>query len=62
MYPETKGRTLEEVEEIFNSGHEFSAWKLKADLGKKTLQELERGNGPVSGTDSLSARARQSPL
>jgi sugar porter (SP) family MFS transporter len=29
MFPETKGRTLEEVEEIFAQGHVFSAWKVR---------------------------------
>jgi len=40
MYPETVGRSLEEVEEIFNQGHTFSAWKIGKDVGKKTLEEV----------------------
>jgi hypothetical protein len=40
MYPETVGRTLEEVEEIFNQGHTFTAWKIGKDVGKKTLKEV----------------------
>jgi len=40
MYPETVGRTLEEVEEIFQQGHVFTAWKIGKDVGKKTLQEV----------------------
>ena len=40
MYPETVGRTLEEVEEIFNQGHTFSAWMIGKDVGKKTLKEV----------------------
>jgi len=40
MYPETKGRTLEEVEEIFAQGHVFTAWKIKPDVGKKTLGDV----------------------
>jgi len=40
MYPETVGRTLEEVEEIFNQGHMFTAWKIGKDVGKKTLKEV----------------------
>ena len=40
MYPETAGRSLEEVEEIFNQGHTFAAWKIGKDVGKKTLQEV----------------------
>ena len=40
MYPETVGRSLEEVEEIFNQGHTFSAWEIGKDVGKKTLKEV----------------------
>ncbi|KAF9004361.1 general substrate transporter [Cyathus striatus] len=40
MYPETVGRSLEEVEEIFKQGHTFTAWKIGKDVGKKTLQEV----------------------
>jgi len=40
MFPETVGRTLEEVEDIFNEGHPFSPWKIGKDTGKKTLSEL----------------------
>jgi sugar porter (SP) family MFS transporter len=40
MYPETVGRTLEEVEEIFKQGHTFTAWKIGKDVGKKTLKEV----------------------
>jgi hypothetical protein len=42
MYPETAGRTLEEIEDVFASGHTFSAWNVKRDVGKKTLEEVER--------------------
>ena len=37
MYPETVGRSLEEVEEFFSQGHMFTAWKIVA---KKTLEEV----------------------
>ncbi|GLB40833.1 putative major facilitator superfamily, sugar transporter (TC 2.A.1.1) family protein [Lyophyllum shimeji] len=40
MYPETVGRTLEEVEEIFAQGHTFTAWKISRDVGKKTVEEV----------------------
>ena len=40
MYPETVGRSLEEVEEIFKQGHVFSAWKIGKVAGKKTLKEV----------------------
>lgn len=45
-FPETKGRTLEEMEEVFAAGHHFTAWKVKADVGRKTLSE-------VVGTDKV---------
>jgi len=41
MYPETAGRTLEEIEDVFNEGHVFSAWNVKRNVGKKTLGEVE---------------------
>ncbi|TFK84277.1 general substrate transporter [Polyporus arcularius HHB13444] len=41
MFPETAGRTLEEIEEVFAQGHVFSAWKVKRDIGKKTLQDVK---------------------
>jgi hypothetical protein len=44
MFPETAGRTLEEVEEIFNQGHVFTAWNIKRDVGKKTLQDVKAGH------------------
>lgn len=40
MYPETVGRSLEEVEEIFKQGHAFSAWAIDKNVGKKTMAEL----------------------
>ncbi|KAJ2932771.1 hypothetical protein H1R20_g4309, partial [Candolleomyces eurysporus] len=40
MFPETVGRSLEEVEEIFQQGHIFSAWKIGRNVGKKTLEEV----------------------
>lgn len=40
MYPETTGRTLEEIEEVFNQGHMFSAWAIKRDVGKKNLEDI----------------------
>jgi len=55
MFPETVGRSLEEVEEIFQQGHTFTAWKIGKDVGKKTLAEvvhksknITRGKGAES--------------
>ncbi|THH31071.1 hypothetical protein EUX98_g3119 [Antrodiella citrinella] len=39
-FPETAGRTLEEIEEVFNQGHVFTAWNIKRDVGKKTLKDV----------------------
>ena len=41
MYPETVGRSLEEVEEIFSQGHTFTGWKIGKNVGMKTLKEVE---------------------
>ena len=46
MFPETVGRTLEEVEEIFESGHVFAPWKVGRDVGRRTLGEV-RGESAV---------------
>lgn len=47
MFPETAGRTLEEVEEVFNQGHVFAAWKIKRDVGRKTLHDIKAAEGHV---------------
>ncbi|KAH8105279.1 general substrate transporter [Cristinia sonorae] len=39
-FPETAGRTLEEIEEVFAQGHAFTAWKIKRDVGKRTLHDV----------------------
>ncbi|KAJ6562956.1 hypothetical protein B0H10DRAFT_2445517 [Mycena sp. CBHHK59/15] len=44
MYPETVGRSLEEVEDIFSQGHVFAPWKIGRDVGKKTLGEVVQAN------------------
>lgn len=48
MFPETVGRSLEEVEEIFKQGHTFTAWKIGKDVGKKTLAEVVERSKDVS--------------
>ena len=32
---------LEEIEEVLAQGHTFAAWKIKRDVGKKTLEEVK---------------------
>ncbi|KAM5544035.1 hypothetical protein V8D89_002221 [Ganoderma adspersum] len=41
MFPETAGRTLEEIEDVFAQGHTFTAWNVKRDVGKRTLQDIK---------------------
>jgi len=55
MYPETVGRTLEEVEDIFNQGHTFTAWKIGKNVGKKTLKEV------VEKSKDLQIRGDETP-
>ena len=40
MFPETAGRTLEEVEEIFMQGNTFTAWRVDRSVGRKTLEQV----------------------
>ncbi|GAA5915305.1 hypothetical protein JCM6882_005184 [Rhodosporidiobolus microsporus] len=50
MFPETKGRTLEEMEVLFNSGHAFAAWKLKNveahSSAVNVVKDIEQGGIP----------------
>ncbi|KAH7922702.1 general substrate transporter [Leucogyrophana mollusca] len=39
-FPETSQRTLEEIEDVFNQGHIFSAWAISRDVGKRNLQDV----------------------
>ncbi|KDQ53923.1 hypothetical protein JAAARDRAFT_38894 [Jaapia argillacea MUCL 33604] len=43
-FPETAGRTLEEIEDVFAQGHAFTAWKVSRDVGKKTVDEVVHRN------------------
>jgi len=51
-FPETTGRTLEEVDEVFKQGHVFSAWAIKKDVGKKTLAEVLATNAAKESIES----------
>lgn len=55
MFPETVGRSLEEVEEIFQQGHTFTAWMIGKDVGKKTLAEVVEKSKAISVRFSFSA-------
>ncbi|KAK7040396.1 high affinity glucose transporter [Paramarasmius palmivorus] len=52
MFPETVGRTLEEVEDIFAEGHTFSAWKIGKNVGRKTLNQIQQQK-KVDGSGSV---------
>lgn len=39
-FPETAGRTLEEIEEVFASGNHFTAWRIGRHIGQKTLEDV----------------------
>ncbi|THU83050.1 general substrate transporter [Dendrothele bispora CBS 962.96] len=52
MFPETVGRTLEEVEDIFAAGHVYSAWAIGKEVGKKTLGDVV-GHDKLHATESL---------
>lgn len=41
MYPETKGRTLEEMEEIFDGTNTFTAWRVPKSKGPKSVGDVE---------------------
>jgi len=49
MFPETKGRTLEEIEDVFAQGHTFAAWKIKSNVGKKSLEEVLAREREIEG-------------
>ena len=57
MYPETVGRSLEEVEEIFKQGHTFSAWKIGKNVGKKTVEDVLQGKNERGSISSSSEKA-----
>ncbi|KAJ8291859.1 MFS glucose transporter mfs1 [Rhodotorula toruloides] len=45
MYPETKGRTLEEMEEIFDGTNTFTAWRVPPAKGVKNVADIESSAG-----------------
>ncbi|GAA5963171.1 hypothetical protein JCM21900_002939 [Sporobolomyces salmonicolor] len=57
MFPETKGRTLEEMEEVF-AGNAFTAWRVNPLTGKKTLADLE-ASGAFTGKGVHSSDLKQ---
>jgi hypothetical protein len=61
MYPETKGRTLEEIEGVFGAGHVFAAWKVGSDVGKRTLEDVV-GAGARQGDEKRSMDEKSSKV
>ncbi|KAJ3476770.1 hypothetical protein NLI96_g10930 [Meripilus lineatus] len=60
-FPETAGRTLEEVEEVFSKGHIFTAWKIDREVGKKTLDDLVhegKGKATIEHHDSFDEKEK----
>lgn len=44
-FPETAGRTLEEIEDVFAQGHVFSAWAISREVGKRNLEDIVARKG-----------------
>ncbi|GAA5878400.1 hypothetical protein JCM8547_007908 [Rhodosporidiobolus lusitaniae] len=61
MFIETRGRTLEEMEEVFNSGDAFAAWRVGKDVGKKSLADLEASNARIEATKSSVEHIERTP-
>lgn len=59
--PQTKGRTLEEIEDVFAVGHTFTAWKVGKDVGKKTIEEVV-GRRPQAGSVHSSDAEKEKPV
>ncbi|KAF8509170.1 general substrate transporter [Hysterangium stoloniferum] len=41
MFPETAGRTLEEIEDVFSQGHIFTAWRVDVNAGRKDPADVK---------------------
>jgi hypothetical protein len=52
-FPETAGRTLEEIEDVFAQGHVFTAWKIDRHVGEKTLAQVKQEQ-KTTGSESVS--------
>ena len=51
FFPETAGRTLEEIEEVFAQGHTFTAWRIDRHVGEKTLEQVVANEKHVESHD-----------
>lgn len=56
MFPETVGRTLEEIEDIFTEGHAFAPWRIGKHTGKKTLADVIGQSKEVCKSTMVSRR------
>ena len=50
-FPETAGRTLEEIEEVFDQGNIFTAWRIDRHVGKRTLEDVVAAKKHVDSHD-----------
>ena len=50
MFPETAGRTLEEVEAIFEKGQTFTAWRVDRSVGLRTFEQVVELKDYISST------------
>ena len=61
MFPETAGRTLEEIEEVFEQGHIFSAWAISRGVGQKTLEQAVQQRKEVDDVHDYDLKEKPSP-
>lgn len=58
-FPETAGRTLEEIEDVFAQGHMFTAWKVDRRVGQKTLDQVVNKEHTDSHDDHYSENEKE---
>jgi hypothetical protein len=56
MFPETAGRTLEEVEAIFEKGQTFTAWRVDRSVGLRTFEQVVELKDYISCSSPLPPR------
>ena len=64
-FPETAGRTLEEIEDVFSQGHLFTAWKVSRTVGQKTLEQVraeKADKGEKDADSSVSSVRTSTPI
>lgn len=51
-FPETAQRSLEEIEDVFAQGHEYSAWAVSRSVGKKDLTDVLAHKESIEKSDA----------